>query len=152
MGEQANPGDSISQALPVMTAYAPAAESLSDYFGIPISGASTPLGAGGTISDIQSLPFRMYNFVWNEHFRDQNLQNSVTFSTGDGPDAAANYVLLKRGKRFDYFTGCLPWPQKGPGVQLPLGATAPVVSAGTGLDGHNRQFAFSWLLLCRPFS
>ena len=63
-----------------------------------------------------------------EFFRDENLQDSVEVPTGDGPDTEDIYPLLKRGKRQDYFTSCLPQPQKGPGVELPLGTTAPVTA------------------------
>lgn len=134
MGEQDNPADSIAYTTPRQTipvgGYT--LNSLGDYFGIPtlIAGQENP----------NALPFRMYNRTWNEWFRDENLQNSVTLDLGDGPDTAANYVLLKRGKRFDYFTGCLPWPQKGSAVSLPLGNTAPIKSlatVGTGFVGVN---------------
>lgn len=74
---------------------------------------------------------RAYNLIWNEWFRDENLQPSVTVETGDGPDAIP-YTLLKRNKRHDYFTSCLLWPQKGPGVELPLGTAAPVIPSNLG--------------------
>ena len=83
-------------------------------------------------SEISALPFRAYNLIWNEWFRDQNLQDSVTVKTSNGNDDIA-YNLLKRGKRHDYFTSSLPSPQKGASVQLPLGSLAPV----TGLDIGN---------------
>ena len=79
----------------------------------------------GTTIEVKSLPFRAYNLIWNEWFRDENLQNSVPVPKGDGPDQSTDFTLLKRGKRHDYFTSCLPWPQKGPGVEIPLGTTAP---------------------------
>ena len=60
-----------------------------------------------------ALPLRAYNQIYNAWFRDENLQNSVAKNVGDGPDSTGDYVLLKRGKRKDYFTGALPWPQKG---------------------------------------
>lgn len=122
MGEQANPADSISYTVPVFTAYAPAAESLSDYFGVP------PIGAATTTHI--SLPWRMYNLIYNEWFRDQNLQNSVTVDLGDGPDTITNYVLLKRGKRHDYFTSALPWTQKGTAVSVSLSGNAPITGIG----------------------
>lgn len=135
-GEQATTSASTNFTIPVFTAYAPAAESLSDYMGIPISGATTPLGAGGTIAH-HCLFHRAYNLIWNEWFRDQNLQDSVkvgsTAALDDGPDAIADYVLLKRGKRHDYFTSCLPWTQKnntGTAVSVGLGGTAPVLGIG----------------------
>lgn len=123
MGEQANPGDSISYTVPVFTAYNPTAETLSDYFGVP------PLGGGATTTHM-SLPWRMYNLIYNEWFRDQNLQNSVTVDKGDGPDSIANYVLLKRGKRHDYFTSALPWTQKGSAVSIGLTGQAPILGLG----------------------
>jgi len=71
------------------------------------------------------------------------MQNSIVGDKGDRPDTNSDYTLLKRGKRQDYFTSCLPWPQKGPGVELPLGTTAPIVigdnfgvGGGSGRDGE----------------
>lgn len=128
-GEQTNPGDSTSYVVPTMAAPAGTGHvvgSLSDYLGIPTGIA--------TLSH-SSLWHRAYNLIWNEWFRDENLQNSVTVDTGDGPDTSTNYALLKRGKRHDYFTSCLPWPQKrSAGVSLPLGTEAPIkgkLAAGT---------------------
>ena len=58
-------------------------------------------------------------------------------NTDDGPDASGNYAILNRGKRHDYFTSCLPWPQKGPSVNLPLGTQAPVKIVTGSAGGCN---------------
>ena len=97
--------------------------------GLPTVGQ---VGAGNTVSHCAFFT-RAYNLIWNNWFRDENLQNSAVVDTGDGPDTVSNYTILRRGKRHDYFTSALPWPQKGASVSLPLGVSAPVYGTGKAL-------------------
>lgn len=123
-GEQKNPGDPTDFEIPTVTPPSPGypVGSLADYFGIPTDVPGLHVNA---------LPFRAYNLIYNEWFRDQNLINSEIVNVGDGPDSENAYRLLRRGKRHDYFTSGLPWPQKGEQILLPLGSTAPVEPDGT---------------------
>jgi len=135
MGEQDNPDDSIDFEVPTLVSPDSgfATNSIFDYFGLPCVGQLTT----GENCEINPLPLRGYNLIYNQWFRDENLQDSVVVNKGDTGDLVTDFNLKRRGKRHDYFTSCLPWPQKG-GVQvpLPIGGNAPVkTSAGDQFTG-----------------
>lgn len=139
MGEQSGPSDPkdssdylVPQANSGSNGYA--VESIQDYFGIPIE---VPNLAHSV------LPLRAYNLIWNDWFRAEYLQDEVPVSVGDTDDEGVSYSILKRGKRHDYFTSALPWPQKGAGVELPLSGNAPVV--GSLSQSNNVASLHTWI-------
>ena len=135
-GSQVNPGDSVAYTIPVLDrTTAPLSttgftnQSVWDYLGLP---TLVTAAAGSAMASISALPNRAIDLIWNEWFRDENLQNSLTVATGDGPDACTSYALRYRNKRKDYLTSCLPWPQKGTAIQLPVGTSATIIPTPTG--------------------
>jgi len=128
-GAQDDPDDSIDYLVPTVaslsTGYVEG--SIFDYLGLPTK---------VTVSyNHSALPLRAYNLIWNDWYRDQNLQDSAVVNVDDGPDNYGNFPLRRRGKRHDYFTSCAPWPQKGGlAVAMPIGDTAPIVGIGSN-DG-----------------
>lgn len=142
-GEQKNPGDSTDFLIPTLNWSGQFVNgSIYDYMGIP-----TNVNISFEFDPINSLPFRAYNLIYNEWFRDENLIDSVPVPTGDGPDDLVNFKLLKRAKRHDYFTSALPWPQKGPSVDIGLTGNAPVKGFNYTdtwrLTGKNQDSAWS---------
>lgn len=142
-GEQENPEDSTDYLVPTVSLSGDMTNKIPDYMGIACAS-----GSFNNIS-VNCLPFRAYWLIWNEWFRDENLQKSVKVSKGESntvlepmgqSTANPNYGLpsgisnwfdpAPRGKRYDYFCGSLPWPQKGEAVDLPLGGTADIIGDG----------------------
>lgn len=105
--------------------------SLADYMGVP------PTGGSGIVAD--ALPFRAYNLIWNEFYRDQDLQSELVISAGDGADTTSNVTLQNVCWEKDYFTTSRLDPQKGVPVSLPLGTSATVKrsSNATYWDAYN---------------
>lgn len=131
MGEQEDPDSSIDFVTPKIVIPAGGFDfgTNYDYLGIP-----PERGVG---EEITADVFRAITATWNRWFRDQNLQDSIYSPTDDGPDIAANYDdLLPRGKRKDFVTSALPWPQKGDAVSIAIGTTAPV----TGIGKNNQTY------------
>jgi hypothetical protein len=126
-GEQKNPTDSTDFLIPTVSGTNVQNQTLWDYFGLPTN--------VNKALKVNALPFRAYNLIFNEWFRDENLQESLKVPTGDGPDNLSDYSLVRRGKRHDYFTSCLPWPQKGPGVEISIGGQANVTGSLSSWPG-----------------
>lgn len=146
--EQEDPDDSTDFVIPAILANDNKNDtyvgSLWDYFGLPVN-------TSGSISGVSALPFRAVYLIWNEWFRDENLQKSVKIQKGDtneifdssrvsdqpswlfksGTDIFPGYPCPPRGKRHDYFTSALPWTQKGPGVDISLTGNAPIMAQYT---------------------
>lgn len=132
MGEQATPATSIDITIPKRNATdagLTTANTLYDHLGLPVGN----IAASQSIQ-FNALPLRGYALIWNEWFRDQNLQDSVAVDTGDS-DSTTNTSLLNRAKAHDYFTSCLPWPQKFTAPSVALGGLAPVTGLGTTASG-----------------
>ena len=146
--EQEDPDDSTDYVIPTVSATGNSENayigSLWDYFGLPVN-------TSGNLSGINALPFRGVYLIWNEWFRDENLQKSVKIQKGDtnevldstrsseqpswiftsGTSIVPGLACPPRGKRHDYFTSALPWTQKGPGVSIGLAGTAPIQGTAT---------------------
>lgn len=132
-GERPDPDSSTDFLTPVCGTGAGIAAngSIYDHMGLP---------TGKTNLEFQAMPFRAYNLIWNEWFRSQDLQDSVSVPTGNGPDPASTYALLRRGKRHDYFTSALPFPQKGDSVS----AAGPVSGIGKANQVFNQTGVSVW--------
>lgn len=134
-GNRESPDDEIDYLLPTASTGSGgvATGSVQDYMGIPPKVANL---------EYNVLPFRAMNLIWNEWFRDENLQDSLPVDLGDSDESGTSYSILPRGKRHDYFTSALPWPQKGPGVELPLVGNAPVVSVASNYTYEDLGMAY----------
>ena len=167
--EQEDPDDSTDYVVPTCqlaggTAGENGIGTLWDYFALP-TGLTKAL-------NVNALPFRMYYLIWNEWFRDENLQKSVKIDKSDtnavfkadrnddqpswifssGKTYVNGFALAPRGKRFDYFTSALPFQQKGPGVELSLSGNAFVYdSQGVSIDGlsHPKEISVAGRLMTR---
>ena len=164
--EQEDPDDSTDYVIPTVTATGNSNNtyvgSLWDYFGLPVN-------TSGNLTGISALPFRGVYLIWNEWFRDENLQKSVKIQKGDvnevldssrsadqpswvfssGTSIFPGLACPPRGKRHDYFTSALPWTQKGPGVELPLSGNAPVYGNGKQLMFEGTSNSFRTLAVSR---
>ena len=122
-------GTSLPPYPTVNFASAIAVGTLADYFGLPTGTAGLTLSA---------IPFRMYQLIWNEWYRDQDLETAAVISTADGADTTTDRNMKNCAWEKDYFTSSRPWEQKGPAISIPLGTTAPVVFTEGGTSPGTR--------------
>ncbi|CAF3321552.1 unnamed protein product [Rotaria socialis] len=123
--------------------------SLADHMGIPVQQMST---TGAATLSVSALPFRAYQKIWKDYYRDQNLDGDIDIDMGsidrDCYTATALLTLRKRNLEKDYFTSALPTPQFGNPVSLPLGGTIPVTGVLntniTGTSPNKREAAFMY--------
>lgn len=110
--------------------------SLGDYLGCP---------TGVNNLAVSALPFRGYAKIWNEFYRDQDLQTELVVDETSGVDTTTSLALANADWEKDYFTSARPWEQKGPSITIPLGSTAPVhgiaMRTGTGSATLNTGLA-----------
>jgi len=132
MGAQENADDSIDFTVPQFTSAGGqfAHSSLSGYLGIPLTGINLVHSA---------LYHRTYNKIYNDWYRDPNLQDKIAENTGLGPDAPQDYTIKRRGKRKDMFTSCLPWPQRGDPITLLFDGIAPIQSTGVAFRWEDQS-------------
>lgn len=141
-GAQDDPGDSVDFLVPQLDDATHAAgfgeNTIYDWLGLPIGLANVPQAEMPN-----ALVFRAYNLIWNEWYRDENLQDSLEVPKDDGPDTV-HYAVQRRGRRKDYFTSALPWPQKGPSVAIPFLGDAPVYGRELTNTGLGRNLFQTW--------
>lgn len=133
-GEQKSPGDRTDYLIPIAKATNAQNGTLWDYFGLPTN-INKEL-------KVNALPFRAYRLIWNEWFRDENLQDGLPSLDGDEDMQVSVNKPFKRGKRHDYFTSCLPWPQKGDSVDIPLSADLRVKD-GSFSNGYINTISYN---------
>ena len=114
--------DGTDVSVPPTVTVTPEQSSLADYLGLPL----------GKALKVSALPFRAYGLIWNEFFRDQDLQQELPISLDGGTDTTTSLVLQRPAWQKDYFTTARPWPQKGPSVTLPLLGSATATVSGQG--------------------